>query len=76
MLPVADSGLDEIGVDAEERKLLLGLIADRLDAKRTPAGWQRDVVKSLGDVPRDEALKELVEAYLGKVATRRPVTEW
>ena len=76
MIPVADEGLAEIGVAVEDRKRLLGLIADRLDAHRTPASWQRQVVASCGDVPRDEALRVLVEAYLENAATRRPVTEW
>jgi gamma-glutamyl:cysteine ligase YbdK (ATP-grasp superfamily) len=76
MLPVADSGLKEIGVDSDERQRLLGLIADRLESHRTPASWQRDFMKSVANVPRNEALRRLVEAYLDNAATRRPVTEW
>jgi gamma-glutamyl:cysteine ligase YbdK (ATP-grasp superfamily) len=76
MLPVADDGLAEIGVDEAERKQLLGLIRDRLDRGITPARWQRQTLAEMGDVPRAEALRELVERYLGQIETARPVTEW
>lgn len=76
LLPVADEGLDEIGVEASERQLLLGLIRERIDRRLTPAAWQRRVVRDQGDVPREQSLRALVEAYLEKVATRKPVTEW
>lgn len=76
LLPVADDGLDELGVDAAERRTLLGLVADRLDSHMTPARWQRLVVKRMGDIPRDTAMRNLVEEYLDKIATGRPFTEW
>jgi len=76
MLPIADEGLAEIGVDEEERKTLLGLIRDRLDSKMTPARWQRQTLQSMGQIPRDVALRRLVEEYLEQAATGKPVTEW
>jgi gamma-glutamyl:cysteine ligase YbdK (ATP-grasp superfamily) len=76
MLTVADEGLAEIGVAEEERNRLLGLIRDRLDSKMTPARWQREMVKSMGDIPRDVALQNLVEEYVARISTGRPVTEW
>jgi hypothetical protein len=30
----------------------------------------------MGDIPRDAALRNLVDKYLEKIATGRPVTEW
>jgi gamma-glutamyl:cysteine ligase YbdK (ATP-grasp superfamily) len=76
MLPVADEGLAEIGVDEAERRRLLGLIRDRLDTGVTPARWQRETVLHMGDIARDKAMRQLVEAYLGKIECFRPVTEW
>ena len=76
MLPVADEGLAEIGVDESERKTLLGIIRDRLEAQVTPASWQRETLKNMGDIPRDAALRELVEQYLLKISTGQSVTEW
>ncbi|MDH5344696.1 MAG: glutamate-cysteine ligase family protein [Gammaproteobacteria bacterium] len=76
MLPIADEGLQRIGVDEPERKGLLGLVRDRLDSGTTPAAWQRRTVESMDGVARDEAMRRLVEEYLAKTATGRPVTEW
>lgn len=76
LLPIADEGLAEIGVEEGERKSLLGLIRDRLDTGITPAKWQRDTVRSMGDIPRDVALRDLVERYLEKASGYTPVTEW
>lgn len=76
MLPVADDGLAEIGVDDAERNQLLGLIRDRLDRAMTPARWQRQTLMDMGDIPRDIALRNLVECYLEKTGSGAPVTEW
>lgn len=76
LLPLADEGLEIIGVDAEERVQLLGIIRDRLDSNTTPAAWQRRTLAKFGSMPRPEALQRLVEEYLSKVATGKPVTEW
>ena len=76
MLPIADEGLAEIGVDAAERQALLGLIEARIDQRLTPAAWQRRFVAEQGDVPRQEALAALVEAYFDHASSRQPLTEW
>jgi gamma-glutamyl:cysteine ligase YbdK (ATP-grasp superfamily) len=75
-LGIADEGLARLGVEAGERKRLLGLISDRLDSGTTPAAWQRRTLAKLGNVNRDAALKELVERYLEGCRSGRPVTEW
>ncbi len=76
MLTVADEGLGRLGVEATERKTLLGVIEDRLDGGITPARWQRQTLQRFARLPRSDALARLVEAYLANVATGRPVTEW
>jgi hypothetical protein len=76
LLPLADEGLAGIGVADEERASLLGIIRDRLDSGTTPAAWQRRTVAALDRMPRPEALKELVERYLQKSATGKPVADW
>lgn len=76
MLPLADEGLDEIGVDEAERRLLLDLVRDRLLSLQTPAKWQRQFVGNLGDIPRDIALQELVEQYISRSQTLVPFTDW
>lgn len=76
LLPLADEGLASIGVDDDERALLLGLICDRLDSNTTPAAWQRRTLARFSGDPRPESLRKLVEEYLAMVATGRPVTDW
>ena len=75
-LPLADEGLAEIGVAEAERRKLLGLIADRLANNTTPALWLRRRLKRFGDIPRAEALAQLVEAYLVMCKSGKPVSEW
>ena len=76
MLPVANEGLETIGVDEIERKKLLALIADRIDSNTTPAAWQCRTFETFSDRDRPEALRLLVEEYLSMVSTGKPVTEW
>ena len=75
-LAVADEGLDRLGVDTNERRLLLGLVSDRIDSGTTPSAWQRRTLAELGGMSRDAALAELVERYLERCREGRPVTEW
>lgn len=75
-LPLADEGLDELGVDEAERRKLLGVIRDRLKSGTTGAAWQRRTLERMGETPRPAALAELVEAYLAQCATGKPVSEW
>jgi gamma-glutamyl:cysteine ligase YbdK (ATP-grasp superfamily) len=76
MLPLADEGLGELGVDGDERKGLLNLIRDRLNSGTTPAAWQRRALKRYGRMPRSKALAKLVDEYYENAASGRPVTEW
>ena len=76
LLPLADEGLDELGVDAAERSKLLDLIRSRLQSGMTGAAWQRRALERMGEKPRREALAELVEAYLEQCASGKPVSEW
>ncbi|MDH3532604.1 MAG: glutamate--cysteine ligase [Gammaproteobacteria bacterium] len=76
LLPLADEGLDELGVERGERRQLLGLIRDRLASRTTPASWQRRMLERVAAKSRSAALAEVVEAYLERCASGRPVSEW
>lgn len=76
MLAVADEGLAETGAEESERNRLLGVIRDRLDTGIPPAGWQRETIAAMGGIPRDIAMRNLVEAYLDERKDYRPVTTW
>lgn len=76
-LAIADEGLDQLGVTADERGRLLKLIRDRLDSGTTPAEWQRRTLDRIGNNrPRPAALVQLVDRYLEMCGTGRPVSEW
>ena len=76
LLPVADEGLAGIGVAVDERTSLLGIIRDRLDNGVTPAVWQRKTLAEFAGMSRPDAFRELVDTYLLKSATGRPVADW
>ncbi len=76
MLPIADDGLELLGVDEEERKRLLGIIEARLDSGMTPANWQRIALARGAGLPREEALRRVVLEYLENLDSGAPVSEW
>ena len=68
LLPVAERGLAELGVDASERSHLLGVIADRIASGQTGARWQRHALHTLRDsLPRDRALTDARRRVRGAV---------
>ena len=71
LMPLAHAGLADLGIDAAERRHWLGIVAERVRAKRTGALWQRAWVARHG---RD--WEALTEAYLAHQATGLPVHEW
>lgn len=77
LLPVARRGLLDNGVDAGEVDEHLGVIAARVASGRTGARWQRAVLDSLlGRMPREEALREMLERYAVLSASGEPVHCW
>lgn len=71
LLPRAEQGLTELGIDRAERDRWLGIIADRLRTRQTGAAWQRAWVGRHG---RD--LKALTAAYLDHQESGLPVHQW
>jgi hypothetical protein len=77
LLPVAERGLDRVGVDADEAQRHLGVIRARLEARTTPARWQRRMLERLErGSGRREALAGLVERYMHGVRSGQPLHEW
>jgi len=75
LMPLAELGLAQLGVDADSSRRHLDVIRSRIDAGQTGAVWQRRVATRLmGD--RHEAMQHMLEAYLQRVAAERPVHEW
>jgi hypothetical protein len=77
LLPVARRGLIEAGVDADEADAMLGIIQARVAARRTGAGWQRQMLAKLEQhMPKPDALAALLERYRQHAESGAPVHEW
>ena len=77
MLPVAEQGLEIIGVSRFEREQMLNIITERLRRGISPARWQRQVLTQLDNkMSRPQALRRLLQLYLQHAATGKPVSEW
>jgi len=77
LLPVALEGLDSLGVEAEESTRLLRIIRERIGTRQTGARWMRaslDRARQVHGMPG--ALADVVEGYVERAATGRPVHEW
>ncbi len=77
LLPVADRGLQSIGIDSEERSRYLGVIADRLTTRTTGASWQLDCMALHEQhMERPEALHRMLELYYQQSLANTPVARW
>ena len=77
LVPVAEQGLDALGVDREESGRLLRVIRERVTSRQTGARWMRtslDRARRVSGMPA--ALADVVEGYVQRSATGRPVHEW
>lgn len=77
LLPIAEEGLSRLGVEDEESSRLLGVIRSRMDARQTGARWMRSSLeraRAAHGMP--VALADVVEGYVARAATGRPVHEW
>jgi len=71
LLPLAEGGLQQIALPAEERERWLSIIEQRVRSGRTGSNWQVEWVRRCG---RDWGA--LVQAYAERQAVGRPVHEW
>jgi gamma-glutamyl:cysteine ligase YbdK (ATP-grasp superfamily) len=77
LLPVARQGLMDAGVAAAEADRLLEVIGARVASRQTGAAWQRAALAAAGrDRPREQALVVMLDGYLSRAATGRPVHTW
>jgi gamma-glutamyl:cysteine ligase YbdK (ATP-grasp superfamily) len=79
LLPMAYQGLDEMGVDADVRDRLLGIIEQRCLRHTNGATWQVDKVHALeegGGRDRFDVLRQMVRRYDEHMHTNIPVHEW
>jgi len=77
LLPVAEAGLAELGVDADDVARYLGVVRERLRAETTGARWlRRGLDRYEGSRSRTDALAALTNDYVDRVTSRQPVHEW
>ena len=77
MLPVAERGLSQLGVESKERERMVEVIRTRIERRCTGARWQRRMLDHLEQrVPRRKAVVALLDQYLDQAARGCPVGEW
>lgn len=77
MLPVAEKGLKQLGIESAEISHYLDLVAARLPHCTTGAKWQLKTYKRLSTKQRDAvALRKMVQRYMCFSADNIPVSEW
>ncbi len=70
-MPLAREGLSSIGIDADEADYWLGIVQARISSGQNGAAWQRAWVGKNGS-----DMQGLMETYLERQASARPVHEW
>jgi gamma-glutamyl:cysteine ligase YbdK (ATP-grasp superfamily) len=77
LLPVAAHGLAEAGVDAPVREELLGVVRERVRARRTGARWQRLMIEQAeDDLGREQAVRRMLTRYITLSEAGEPVHAW
>ena len=78
LLPLADEGLRDLGVDDEIRTRLLGVIEGRCTSGQNGARWQVDAVHALESrgMTRWEALRTMTQEYVARGHSNAPVHTW
>ena len=77
MLPVARDGLAAIGVSAAEISRYMGVIEERAETQQTGATWQLNKLAELErEMGPDEALHQLLEAYMSQSEVNLAVAKW
>jgi hypothetical protein len=79
LLPLADEGLSQWGIDATVRDRLLSIIERRCVQLRNGASWQSEVFHELYDqrgMDRQDALREMTVRYRELMHSNQPVHEW
>ena len=78
LLPVAERGLEDCGVEKEEIQAMLNVIRDRLEARMNGSRWQihrMEQYERQGDA-RQAALTRMLEDYLRASQTGAPISQW
>lgn len=77
LLPIAETGLQQAGLDAEDIERYLTTIAKRVDTKQTGARWAIQSITQMGqDVHPDEKVRSVVAEMDQQQRNDKPIHEW
>ncbi|WP_181310704.1 glutamate-cysteine ligase family protein [Nocardioides campestrisoli] len=76
LLPLADQGLAESGVERAERDRFLGMIEQRCLKRTNGAEWFVTQVRERGERNREDALRSTLLEYVERMHSNEPVHTW
>jgi CBS domain-containing protein len=77
LLPLADEGLREAGIDSEDIERYLGVIERRVSTRQTGSRWQLRSLENMGDVgSMHERLRALTAGMVRNQQTDAIVADW
>ena len=77
LLPLAQAGLEEAGIDGADIDRYLGAIRARVERRRTGARWQLESLERMRDVASShERLRALTGSMIEQQQSGLPIAEW
>lgn len=77
LLPLADEGLREAGIDPDDIERYLGVIEQRVSKRRTGARWQLSSLENMGEAgSMHERLRALTASMVEQQKNGLPVSDW
>ncbi len=77
LLPLAESGLQDYGVDQKDIDKYLGVLRERVSTRRNGARWALESLQEMKDKgTEDQRMRCLVSSMVKQQTTGRPISEW
>ncbi len=77
LIPTAEQGLRQMGIDEDEISLFMNVIKQRLETKVTGAVWQKQTLTFFEQhLDKDNACEQLVLEYIKNCRSGLPVATW
>ena len=77
LLPLAREGLQEAGLDQDDIDRYLGVLRDRVTARRTGARWILESLETMGEEgTTDQRLRCVVSSMVEQQSAGKPISDW
>jgi len=77
LLPLAESGLQDYGLEQKDIEKYLGILHDRVSLRRNGARWALESLQGMHDQgTEDQRMRCLVSSMIDQQTTGRPISEW